>query len=296
MSLKTWFIATRPWSLVMTFVSSCLAGILAYSSGSFEPAIFLVNMAGLMIAHMASNMTNDYYDVKHGVDVDAPTSKYRPHPLLLGKIDSETYKRAVTILYLIGIAIAVFLAWVRGLLVLVFAGLGLLFSVFYTADPIRYKYRSVGELAVFLVWGPLMVGGSYYVLTGELAIGPILASTPIGLLVALVLLANNLRDTEYDESVGINTVAIAAGQGGGLDLYTAIIVATYASTALLVMGGLLSPFSFITFLTIKEALDIVDMFREDIPVAADPITAQLALHFGVLLTIGEIINVALNTL
>lgn len=296
MSLKTWIIATRPWSLVMTFVSACLAGILAYASGSFSLPLFLVNLMGLMIAHLASNMANDYYDVKRGVDEDAPTSKYRPHPLLMGEIDRDAYKKVVTILYLIGIGFAAYLAWIRGLPVLFFAALGLVFGVFYTADPIRYKYHSVGEVAVFLVWGPLMVGGSYYVLTGEIAVGPMLASTPIGLLVALVLLANNLRDTEFDASVGIKTVTTSTGQREGLKLYKALLASVYVSTAALILVGLLSPFSLITLLTIREGAGIVKMFDREIPVAADPITAQLALHFGVLLTVGELVNALLPAL
>jgi 1,4-dihydroxy-2-naphthoate octaprenyltransferase len=77
MSLKTWIIATRPWSLVMTFVSTCLAGILAYAGGSFSIPIFILTMIGLLIAHIAANMTNDWYDVKHGVDANAPVRRTR---------------------------------------------------------------------------------------------------------------------------------------------------------------------------------------------------------------------------
>jgi 1,4-dihydroxy-2-naphthoate octaprenyltransferase len=250
-------------------------------------------MIGLMLAHLASNMTNDYYDVKHGVDkIDSPTSQYRPHPLLTGAIPKRSFKTAIIAMYIVALAIALILTWYRGLFVLLFTALGLFFGLFYTADPIIYKKRAVGELAVFIVWGPLMVGGSYYVLTGILEYYPMLISTPIGLLVALVLLANNLRDVEYDKEVGVETIVKDKAQG--LILYKGLLTIIYASTILLVLSRLLSPFSLITLYTVREAKMIVDVFQEEIPPTADPMTASLALHFGLLLLAGEIIGSLLS--
>ena len=271
----------------MTFVSVSLAGILAFSSGSFDVVLFLATMVGLMLAHLASNMANDYFDVKHGVDkAESPTSQYRPHPLLTGDISKGSFKTAVIGMYVVALAFALSLSWVRGLPVLMFTALGLFFGLFYTADPVVYKKRSLGELAVFMVWGPLMVGGSYYVLTGSLDYGPMLVSTPIGLLVSLVLLANNLRDVEYDRKVGVATIVHSKAQG--LNLYKGLLLVIYATTVALVAARLLSPFSLATLYTLREAKGIVDVFEEEVPPVADPMTAGLALHFGLLLLAGEV--------
>ena len=271
----------------MTFVSVSLAGILAYGRGSFNIFLFLGTMVGLMIAHLASNMANDYYDVKHGVDkAESPTSQYRPHPFLTGEIPKRSFKIVVIGMYVVALTFALALSWVRGLPVLTFTALGLFFGLFYTADPLVYKKRSLGEIAVFMVWGPLMVGGSYYVLTGSVDYAPMLISTPIGLLVALVLLANNLRDVEYDREVGVATIVHSKAQG--LNLYKGLLLVIYASTIALVAARLLSPFSLITLYTIIEAKGIVDVFEEEVPPIADPMTAGLALHFGLLLLSGEI--------
>jgi 1,4-dihydroxy-2-naphthoate octaprenyltransferase len=287
MSLKIWVLATRPWSLSMTFVSVSLAGILAYGSGSFNVLLFLGTMVGLMLAHLASNMANDYFDVKHGVDkVESPTSQYRPHPLLTGEIPRGSFKTVVIGMYVLALVFALALAWVRGSTVLVFTGLGLFFGFFYTADPVVYKKRSLGELAVFLVWGPLMVGGTFFVLTGAVDYASMLVSTPIGLLVALVLLANNLRDVEYDREVGVETIVRSKAQG--LNLYKGLLFIIYASTIALVAAGLLSPLSLIALYTVREAKGIVDVFEVEVPPIADPMTAGLALHFGLLLLAGEI--------
>jgi 1,4-dihydroxy-2-naphthoate octaprenyltransferase len=287
MSFKTWVLATRPWSLSMTFVSVSLAGILAYGSGSFNVVLFLATMVGLMFAHLASNMANDYFDVKHGVDkVDSPTSQYRPHPLLTGEIPKGSFKTAIIGMYVVALAIALGLAWVRGLTVLMFTALGLFFGLFYTADPVVYKKRSLGEFAVFMVWGPLMVGGSYYVLAGTIDYASMLVSAPIGLLVALVLLANNLRDVEYDREVGVETIVHSKTQG--LNLYKGLLLLIYASTIALVAAQLLSPLSLVTLYTVREAKGIVDVFEVEVPPVADPMTAGLALHFGLLLLAGEV--------
>lgn len=296
MSLNTWIIATRPWSLVMTFVSTCLAGILAYASGSFGIPIFILTMIGLLIAHIAANMTNDWYDVKHGIDANAPTAEYRPHPLLFGELDKKTYKTVIFSLYGIGILISLYLTWLRGLPVLVFSALGVILGVFYTADPVKLKHHSVGEISVFLAYGPLMVGGAYYVLTGVVSLDAMVASVPIGLLVALVLLANNIRDREYDASVGISTLATDKEEKQGIAYYKTLLSSAYVATIMLIFAEVLSPFSFIAFLTLRESNSIVKQFSDKIPLTSDQITAQLSLHFGVLLTLGEFINLIYQSL
>ena len=296
MSLETWIISTRPWSLVMTFISACIAGILAYGEGSFNIPIFLLTMLGLMIAHISANMTNDYYDVIHGVDEKAPTSLYRPHPLLKGEIDRKKYMKAIFLLYSLGISISLFLTWLYGYPVLIYSILGVLLGIFYTADPVMLKHRSIGEISVFLAFGPLMVGGTYYVLTQKISIEPMMVSIPIGLLVALVLLANNLRDREFDASVGINTITTNRSLAEGVSYYKLLLVSAYLSIPILIYLGLLSFFSFVVFVTIHEAINIVKSFSIKIPLNSDQVTSQLALHFGLLLVIGEFINIIFNSL
>jgi len=290
MSFGTWFIATRPWSLVMTFVSTCLAGTMAYAYGSFNIFLFALTMIGLLIAHSAANMANDWYDVKHGVDEEAPTKEYRPHPLLFGELEKSSYKLVVIGLYAVGLIISLYLTWLQGIPVLIFSILGVLFGVFYTADPVKLKHHSVGEISVFLAFGPLMVGGAFYAITGVFSWNPLLASIPIGLLVSLVLLANNIRDKEYDESFGISTIATGVEESKGILYYKSLLASAYIATIVLIVFRVFSPFAFMSFLSVFEALSIVRGFGSKIPLTADQQTAQLALHFGIFLTIGEMVS------
>ena len=279
----------------MTFVATCLAGIMAYSFGSFDPFLFTLTMIGLIIAHTASNMTNDWYDVKNGVDENAPTAKYRPHPLLFGEVDRGTYKMVIFAQFAVGFAIAGYLTWLQGIPVMVFSVLGVMFGVFYTAGPIKLKYRTLGEVSVFLAFGPLMVGGAFYAITGQFSWDPLLASTPIGLLIALVLLANNLRDRSFDAEVGISTVATGTSADQGLMYFKTLTASVYLSTIALVALRIISPFALLSFASIKTAMQLNSQFSEKVPLTSDQQTAQLALQFGVLLTTGELLNVIYTT-
>ncbi|MEM0481979.1 MAG: prenyltransferase [Nitrososphaerota archaeon] len=295
MSAKIWFIATRPWSFVMTFVSATLAGVLALKSATFNATLYLITLAGLILFHAATNMLNDYFDVKNRVDrFDVPTSRYRPHPLLTGEIGGREFLTVTTMLYGLVILIAGILSLVRGPLILLLTGAGLLASVFYTAPPIAFKYRALGEPVVFLVWGPLMVGGSYYTITGTFTVEPLLASIPVGILVLLVLLANNIRDTDYDREAVSATIPILLGVRRSLILYGALLASTYMITILLILSRILSIYSLMVLVTAPIAAKLAKTFWVKIPDDADPQTARLALLFGLLLIAGELSSVFIN--
>ncbi|MCS7136688.1 MAG: prenyltransferase [Nitrososphaerota archaeon] len=291
MSLKIWFLATRPWSFVMTVISVGLAGSLAWRVGSFEPLYFLLTLVGLIAFHAASNMLNDYYDVKHTVDrYGAPTTRYRPHPLISGQIGVRPFQTAIVFLYVVVLSIATYLSFVRGLIVLAFTVAGLFFSYFYTADPFPLKHRALGEVSVFLTWGPLMVGGTYFVLTGRLDVLPIIASLPLSVLVTAVIFANNMRDVDYDKTVNITTLPIILGKERSLRFYQYSLLSAYLVVFALIATAVLPPTTLLVVLTIPDAIRLVRTFRSGIPDAADPLTAQLAFRFGLLMIVGIVIG------
>lgn len=292
MGLMKWFIATRPWSFTMTLVSVTFAATLAYKNGAFSIFLYIITLIGLIIFHAVTNIINDYFDVKHGVDrANTPTVRYRPHPLLTGGISKRSFAAFIVMLYAMVLSIAIYLMLIRGYVVMVLTLAGFLFSFFYTSDPVVIKHRSLGEIAVFLVWGPLMVGGAYYVISGNLSFNPSIASTPIGILVALVLLANNIRDIEYDSSVGVVTIAAKFGRKNGLRLYLALLTLVYLATMFLVVTRIYPFWSLLTLLTLPKARSIVKQFKKEVPDIADSLTAQLTLNYGIFLIMSELIDV-----
>ncbi len=289
--LKMWLIATRPWSFVMTFIS--ITGAAAYTyvrAHAFDPLYYVAVLVGVTLLHAAANVLNDYYDTVRGVDVPgAPTTLYRPHPILTGFATPQQLKSLGLALMAGGLAIAAVLALARTLVVvlLALAGAVLLFS--YSGPP-GLKYRALGELGVFLSWGVFMWLGTWYVMTGVLALDPVVASVPVGLLVASVLTANNLRDIEFDKSRGAITLAVLLGRERGLVFYTAEILGAYAAAALLVLLRVLPLYSLLALLTLPQAVGMVRRFRSSIPENADPLTAQLVQNFGILYIAGLLLQ------
>ena len=204
---RNWFLASRPWSFSMTAISISVGSALAAIDGSFSWIFYMVTILAGIFMHAATNLINDYYDVKSGVDFQGvSTGLYRPHPLLEGKLTPRQVLFEACGLYGMAIIIGLYLAATRGWHLFWIGLAGALASVTYTAPPFKYKYMALGELSVFLMWGPLMVMGSYFIQRQVFAANAFFISLPFGLLVALVLLANNIRDISHDRSQGILTL------------------------------------------------------------------------------------------
>lgn len=291
MNLKVWFLATRPWSFTMTAISVGVGGAIAALDGAFDVWLLFLTLIGAVCVHGATNLTNDYFDYKSGVDrPGAPTTLYRPHPLVQGLISPKEVLAASLGLYGLAAIIGLYLVWFKGLALLWFILIGAIASFFYTAAPLRYKYFALGELSVFLMWGPLMVSGTYFVQTGLLSPKAVLISLPFGLLVALVLLANNLRDIEYDGSVGIKTLGTLLGQHKTLYLYHGLIVSAYLAVVVLIALKILSPWGLLVFFSAPIALRLIRTMQQQIPNDADARTSQLDMLFGACLILGLVLE------
>jgi len=203
--LQDYLVAARPWSFSMSAISVSLGTLVAWRSGPVEWGWFLAAVAGMVLCHAGGNVLNDYFDSRNRVDqADSATVRYRPHPIVGGLMQPRTVLMEALVLFLLAAAIGAVLVLFRTWLVFWIALAGLLLTVFYTAGPVTLKYRALGELAVFLVWGPLMFLGAYAVQRRALSVEPVLASIPFGVLVALVLYANNIRDIAQDGRSGPN--------------------------------------------------------------------------------------------
>jgi len=222
---------------------------------------------------------------------DVPTARYRPHPLMEGRLQLEQVRAAAFLLYLVAALIGVFLAATRGMLVLILGIIGTAAGITYTAAPLNYKYKALGEFSVFLMWGPLMVTGAYYVQQQAVSADALLISIPFGVLVALVLLANNIRDVRYDRSKGIQTLAILLGERRGVSLYLGLIVAAYLAVVIMAVFGPLTVWSLMVLLSAPLAVKLLRQVAHDIPLDADAQTAKLDTVFGLLLVSSLIVKV-----
>jgi 1,4-dihydroxy-2-naphthoate octaprenyltransferase len=168
--------------------------------------------------------------------------------------------------------------------------IGVLAGIGYTAPPMKYKYFALGEVSVFLMWGPLMVEGAYYVQRHILSVNALLISIPFGILVALVIFANNIRDIEHDSREHIKTVAIWLGPKAGIHVYLAIMLLAYISTLIITLSGVLTPWGLLVFLSLPLAIKLLRQMETSIPADADAQTAKLDTAFGVLLVAALVIQ------
>ena len=283
-TLKDYTIATRPWSLSMTFISVTVGTLIAWQEGPVAWGWYALALFGMLCFHSGVNVLNDYFDYRYKVDQpDSPTALYRPHPILAKLMTPSQLMLEAVLLFLIAVTAGLTLAWARSLIVL-WIGLGGFFAgVFYTAGPVKYKYKALGELSVALMWGPGMVEGAYAVQRNALSWRALWISIPFGVLVALVVFANNFRDIDYDARGKVKTLGILLGPKGSMMVYVGFIAAAYAAILAMVGFHVLSLWGLLVFLSLPKAVGLIRTFLRKVPEAADALTAQLDTIFGILL-------------
>lgn len=288
---KTLFLASRPWSFTMTAISVSVGAVLGAIDGSFSWDLYFLTLLGAICMHGAANLINDYYDVASGIDSqEVSTAQYRPHPLVEGTLSPRFVKTEAYLLFSLAALIGIYLAVTRGWIVLAIGIVGALAGLFYTAPPFKYKYSALGEFSVFLMWGPLMVEGAYFVQRQTLSWDAFLISLPFGVLVALVLLANNLRDRADDEKRGITTIPILLGWQKGMRLYAALIICAYLAVVIMSLLGPLTLWSLIVLLSLPLPVHFLRQMINDTPDDADAQTAKIDTAFGVLLVISLVLE------
>ncbi len=233
-AISRWLILGRVSVVIMTAISAVIGGLLAIHDDVFDPWLLLLVTVGLILAHTGSNLVNDYWDYQHGIDTpDSPRATYGPHPFVEKTRGMQEFLFVTALILAGATAIGVYLTFVAGPEVLIFALAGAFVLMFYSGGPIPLKYFGLGEIAVFIVWGPLMIGGSYYVMAEELPAWVLLASVPYGLGVTTVLFGKHLDKLAFDQEKGIRTMPIVLGEKLARQVTIALCMGMYVSTAAL---------------------------------------------------------------
>jgi 1,4-dihydroxy-2-naphthoate octaprenyltransferase len=236
--VSKWLISTRAAVLVMTFISAALAGLFALRDGAFDLLPWLALCLGLILAHATNNLVNDFTDHLKGVDKDNYfRSQYGPQPLEHGLMTRNQVLLYIAVTGLIALAAGGALVAMRGGATLTLLGLGAFFVLFYTWP---LKYIGMGEVAVILVWGPLMVGGGYYVMTGQISWPVIFASLPVALAATTVLFGKHIDKLDADATKGIRTMPVLLGERNARYATLAMLTLEYVLVVALVASGYMS--------------------------------------------------------
>lgn len=261
-----WIVVSRAAVLPMTVVAGLVAALLAIGHPGLDWRWLALAVLGITLAHLANNLMNDLYDTSTGSDsASYPRALYAPHPILSGLVTRRSLITAAVVINLADLAILVVLAIARGWVVVGFALAGFLLSVAYTAPPLRLKKHGLGEPDVLVVWGPLMVGGTYYAATGTLDWRVLLASLPYGLLCTAVLMGKHTDKIPFDGPLGIRTLPVLLGPERARAVTLGLMVAFYPLVAVSVLVGALPWPSLLVLVGIPRLVRIWPYLRKPPP-------------------------------
>jgi len=264
--VSRWLLITRASVIPMTLIAAAIGGLLALPGGNASVSLWLLCTLGLVLAHASNNMINDYFDLEEGVDTpDSARAQYAPHPILSGMISRRGLVRAILLVNALDLALAAVLIWARGWTVLAFALAGFAISIFYVAPPLRLKHRGLGEPSVFVVWGPLMIAGSYFVTTGENPLWVWNASLPYGLLVMTVLFGKHIDKCDADAARGVHTLPVLLGATRARRVAQALMLGFYAIVVLHVLTGVLGVWTLAVLASLPRAVRVLGLFGKPRP-------------------------------
>ncbi len=263
--VSKWLISTRAAVLIMTFISASLAGLFALRDGKFNLIAWLALTVGLILAHATNNLFNDYTDFVRGVDKDNYfRTMYGPQPVAHGLITTRQLLTYTAVTGLAAMLFGIYLVAINGWdpLIWILLGLGIFFVLLYTWP---LKYIALGEIAVLLVWGPLMIGGGYYVLAGQWDWNVVWASLPYVLGVTTVIFGKHIDKLEIDREKNIHTLPVLLGEKISRYTVIAMMVLPYMMVPLLIVTKYFTPVMLIVFFAIPTLLKIAPAFLKPRP-------------------------------
>ena len=248
--LRAWWKASRPPYYIATIVPLLAGWMLAVRDGAPRQVglFLLINLYSLMV-HFATNLANDYFDHLQGADSGRSIGGSRV--LQAGLITTEELRASLIFLYLGSFFLAVGYMTVAKMWILSpFVALSIFSSIFYTAPPIRYGYHGLGELFAGVNMGPVMVLGTYWIMTGHPSTEALLVSIPIGIMVAGILYFQSIPDMATDKAVGKMTITVRLGRDGAFKWLIIQWMVVYLLILILAVSKVLSTVAMASVFTI----------------------------------------------
>jgi len=287
-----WEIA-RPFSFTASTVPVAAGGALAALAGAFDPGLFLASLVGAVALHVGTNVTNEIYDVRKGVDTIV--SPRASHAIVKGRITDRAAYRFAIAAFGVAFLMGLILTSARGWPIVALGIAGIVGGYTYTAPPFQYKFGPIGIPLVFLLMGPLMVIGTFYAVSGSFDARAVAVSIPVGLLVAAILHGNEWRDISEDARAGAKTFSVQAGRSAAHWLYVALVVGAYLALSAGVVVGLLPTWTLLAMLSLPllvrqiRSSELGATGQQRAIAMIDLETAQLHAAFGYLLVAGLVV-------
>jgi 1,4-dihydroxy-2-naphthoate octaprenyltransferase len=288
----------RPFSFTASGIPVIAGGALAWVDGAFAWAPFLAALFGAVLLHAGTNITNEVYDVRKGID--SITSPRASHAIVKGRMTERGALLTAGTAFGLAIAFGLALVFMRGPAIIVLGLIGLVLGWGYTAPPLEYKNRALGIPIVFTLMGPLMVVGGYFAASGAWSSTAFWLSVPIGLLTAAILHGNEWRDIREDTRAGISTLSARIGRRWAHYGYVALVLGAYMVLAVTVIADVLPPAVMLVVFSLPWLAQVIRSAELGATGQARAIamidlqTARLHLAFGTLLVVGLVASKAIG--
>lgn len=253
--LKLWMRAIRPFSFTASILPVVLGSIMVINQNNFSLFYLILSLLGVVMLHAGVNLVSDHDDYIN--KVDTAESSGSSGVIIENLLSYKDILKAGKVLLISGFAVGIFLTYSRGWVILILGLIGALGGYSYTGKPLTLKYRGLGAILVFLIFGPLLVVGSYYVQAQAISLAAVLVSIPIGLLTTAVLHANDIRDIIHDKKAGIKTLSIIIGRRNAEKFYCGLLICSYVIVILLVLYRIVPFWSLACLVTIPEAIKVM---------------------------------------
>lgn len=288
--ITVWLLACRPKTLPAAAAPVILASAAACYEGVFQAWIALITLASAILMQIGANFANDVFDYHRGADT---VDRLGPVRVTQAQLLTPREMYAGMIIVFGGASVlGLYLITQSGWPILVIGVLAILAALAYSGGPLPYGYIGLGELFVFLFFGPAAVWGTYYAQAGRLSELAIWGSIPMGLLVTAILVVNNLRDVQTDRKAGKMTLAARFGEQFTRWEFVFLILCSFLVPIIMVLFRNYSPWiltSMFAAIKLPKLLDLIWNYQGRALNKALADTGQLVLVFAMLFAIGLIL-------
>lgn len=292
--IKIWLRAIRPFSFTGSVIPVTLGAILTIKQNNFQFGYFIVSVIAILLLHTAVNLLSDYDDYEN--KVDTKDSYGSSGVILENLLSSKQVLRTGILCLILGSLIGLFLSYEKGVFILILGLIGALGGYSYTGKPLMLKYKGLGAPLVFLLFGPLMVIGSYYVQMQSVSGSALLISIPVGLLTTAILHANDIRDILHDKNAGIKTLSMLVGENNAKKIYYGMLILSYVSLIIMIFFGVLPTLSLLCLITLPIAFtNAKKLYNSNVSISGlitlDKTTGKLQAQFGIILIFSILLSI-----
>lgn len=289
---QVWWRLLRPHTLTASFVPVFVGTMLAWMDGHINIPVFLAMLIASILIQAATNMFNEYYDYKRGLDTEASVGI--GGTIVRDGIKPKTVLQLAFSFYGIALLLGIYICIESSWWIAVIGLVCMLFGYLYTGGPIPIAYTPFGELFAGFFMGTVIIGISYFIQTATVSMNVVLVSIPVALLIGAILLANNIRDLDGDKESGRKTIAILIGRNNAIKFLASLFIFAYGLTIIFVFIGILPIWALLVLISIKKPFDVITQFkRNTTPLEMMPAmaaTGKTNTLYGLLLSIALLIG------